>query len=260
MKPFSHTIVFGAGSSIAGHVLGEVKEYSDSLIHVYRELPVVSFEFENPEVKKTQFDFEVDVDDFDEFISSLGIDSKDSLLILNFVGKFGVVETIDSISPECILKTMEQNLLPFLLLIKLLKRAGSGSLMIGFSGAGIGGSNLERTSLGYLGGKGAMGFICEAISGELQKQSKSISLIAPGPFPSRMQEIVAQTTFPEFEENRKKSSQVMQSEVSPEKLNRLIKWIIGNPKIANGRILSALHDDPSSIVASIDYGFLRRVY
>jgi NADP-dependent 3-hydroxy acid dehydrogenase YdfG len=260
MEAFSHTLVFGAGSSIASHVLGEIKEYSESLIHVYRELQNVSFECEHPEVQKTQFDFDDTLEDFDEFISNLGIESTDSLLILNFIGKFGVVETIDSISPESILKTMEQNLLPFLKLVKLLKGAGRGSLMIGFSGAGIGGSNLERTSLGYLGGKGAMGFICEAISGELQKQAKSISLIAPGPFPSRMQEIVAQSTFPEFGENRKKSSQVMQSVVSPEKLNRLIKWIIKNPKIANGRILSALHDDPASVVASMDYGFLRRVY
>ena len=260
METFSHTLVFGAGSSIASHLLGEIKEYSKSLIYVYRELPNITFESKHPQERQTQFDFEDNLEDFDEFISNLGIQSTDSLLIFNFIGRFGAVEPIDNISPESILKTMEQNLLPFLKLVKLLKRAGRGSLMIGFSGAGIGGSNLERTSLGYLGGKGAMGFICEVISDELQKQAKSISLIAPGPFPSQMQEIVAQSRLPEFEENRKKSSEIMQSVVNPEKLNRLIKWIIQNPKIANGRILSALHDDPASIVDSMDHGLLRRVY
>jgi hypothetical protein len=132
--------------------------------------------------------------------------------------------------------------------------------MISFSGGGIGGPNLERASLGYLAGKGAMGFISEAISGELKKQFKSLALIAPGPYPSPMQEVVANSTFHEFEESREKSKKVIQGEVDPKKLLDLIDWVIQNPAGANGRILSALHDDPISISEISDFGFLRRVY
>ena len=260
MKNFDHVLVFGAGSSIARHVIPELRKYSKSLILIYRKNPTMPLEMDDFDDLVCEFNFDDNLQIFDSFLSKLEIKSSDTLLILNFIGQFGEVESMDVISPDLILRTMEANLFPFLNLIKLLKNAASESVMIGFSGGGIGGPNLDRTSLGYLGGKGAMAFICEAISDELYKQSKSVSLVAPGPFPSQMQAIVAQSTFPEFENNRKKSNQVMRSDVNPDKLICLIKWIIENPKIANGRILSALHDNPASIRDSTDHGFLRRVY
>lgn len=260
MKNFDHVLVFGAGSSIARHVMPELKKYSKSLIFIYRKNPIIPLEMDDFDNLICEFNFDDDLQSFDSFLSNLNIKSSDTLLILNFIGQFGEVESMNTISPESILKTMEKNLRPFLTLVKLLKDVASDSVMIGFSGAGIGGSNLERASLGYLAGKGAMGFICESVSGELHKQNKSLSLIAPGPFPSRMQEIVAKSTFPEFEESQKKSSLVMQSLVNPNKLNYLIGWIIKNPEIANGRILSALHDDTSLITSTSNHGFLRRVY
>ena len=260
MKNFDHLLIFGAGSSIASHVIPELTEFSKSISLVYRKMPTVlggETDFDN---RVCEFNFDDTSQNFDLLLSDLKIKSTNTLLILNFIGQFGEVESMDVISPDLILRTMEANLFPFLNLIKLLKNAASESVMIGFSGGGIGGPNLDRTSLGYLGGKGAMAFICEAISNELHKQSKSVSLVAPGPFPSQMQAIVAQSTFPEFEDNRKKSSQVMRSAVNPDKLICLIKWIIENPQIANGRILSALHDNPALIRDSTDHGFLRRVF
>jgi NADP-dependent 3-hydroxy acid dehydrogenase YdfG len=260
MKTFDHVIVFGAGSSIAKYVTPGLEKYSKSLISVYRKIPTHPTVNENFDHRICEFDLNDDLQSFDLFMSELGIKSHETVLILNFVGLFGELESTEVISPELILETMNANLLPFLKIVKLLKSVEGDSAMIGFSGGGIGGPNLERASLGYLAGKGAMGFISEAISGELKKQFKSLALIAPGPYPSPMQEVVANSTFHEFEESREKSKKVIQGEVDPKKLLNLIDWVIQNPAGANGRILSALHDDPISISEISDFGFLRRVY
>jgi hypothetical protein len=253
-------LIFGAGSSIASYVIPELKKYSKSQILVYRKVPTSFMDIANFEHQKCEFNFGDELQSFDLFLSRLGIMSTDTLLILNFIGQFGQVESLDVISPELILKTMEDNLLPFLKLLKLLKSAGNESMMIGFSGGGIGGPKLERASLGYLAGKGAIGFISEAVSHELSKQSKSIALIAPGPYPSPMQEAVARSTFYEFEESRRKSKEIIQGEVDSKRLINLINWVIQNPVSANGRILSALYDEPTLIDNLGDFGFLRRVY
>lgn len=259
MKNFDRVLVFGAGSSIASHVIPELKKYSKSLISIYRKKSSVPLEIGDFDNLVCEFNFDDDLQSFDSFLSKLEIKSSDTLLILNFIGQFGEVESMDTIFPESILRTMEKNLLPFLELVKLLKEVANESVMIGFSGGGIGGPNLERASLGYLAGKGAMGFITEAVSRELKMHFKSLALIAPGPYPSPMQEAVVRSTFPEYEESRRKSREVIQSKVDSKGLIALIDWIIQNPAKANGRVLSALHDNPTSIDRVADFGFLRRV-
>jgi hypothetical protein len=260
MKTFDHVLVFGAGSSIASYVIPELKKYSSSHIFVYRKVAKGPAGIENSEHRVCEFNFDDKSRSFDLFLSELGIISTDTLLILNFIGQFGEVESTDVISPELILKTMEGNLFPFLKLVKLLKSVGNHSVMIGFSGAGVGGPKLERASLGYLAAKGAMGFISESVSHELRKQSKSLALIAPGPYPSPMQEAVARSTFHEFEESRRRSKEILRGKVDSKNLIDLIDWVIQNPGSASGRILSALHDKPALIDELGNFGFLRRVF
>lgn len=259
MKTFDHVLVFGAGSSIARYVFPEIKNYSKSQVHIYRKVPKDLVKIDNSATLVSEFNFNHELRSLDLFLSKLGINSPNKLLILNFIGYFGHVERINEITSDLILETMKANLLPFLELVKLLKSAANESVMIGFSGGGIGGPNLERASLGYLGSKGAMGFISEVVSNELQIQGKALTLIAPGPFPSPMQEIIACSTFPEYEQQRRKAELMFKGKTESKRLIDLLKWIIENPSKANGKILSAIHDDLDSIDKIKSFGLLRRI-
>jgi NAD(P)-dependent dehydrogenase (short-subunit alcohol dehydrogenase family) len=201
----------------------------------------------------------VDID-WQTFQRANGINPSDRVLIINFIGEFGIIENMESMKPKNVLKTIENNILPFLNLLHLLRMSGKNSMMISFSGAGLGGSNLENASLGYLASKGSMALISEALTMDYASKQKFLCLVAPGPFPSRMQETVATNEFPEFESNRSKARSVSYNEGNLVKLLRMVEWLSQNPEQASGRIWSALHDELPPSGMSEQYGRLRRIF
>jgi NADP-dependent 3-hydroxy acid dehydrogenase YdfG len=257
---YDRILIFGASSSIANYIVPKLNFAPKPIDLVYRNLDSVKSNAWGAHFKINVFDLGGEGCDIDLLISALRLEQNDRLLIINFIGAFGKVQSLNTINPRDVLDTIEANLLPFLNLIKLLQHSSPNSILISFSGGGIGGPNLERTSLGYLSSKGAMGFISEAISSDLALASKSACLIAPGPYPSRMQQAVANNLFPEFEASRRKAESVQYDELSAQKLLNMIEWIIQNPMLANGRIWSALYDDPLKPKQLPEFGHLRRVY
>lgn len=182
-----------------------------------------------------------------------------SVLMLNFMGTFGKVRNIQTLVIEDTLSTISANMMPFLLAAKIAVSLPRSSSVISFSGAGVGGDNLDDSSLGYLAAKSSMGLLTEVIDQQLSLHGNRFGLVSPGAFPSRMQEAVAEDSTGSIPESRKfRAQEVMKSNPSTEKLSRLIHFLAANPNQLGGRTWSANFDDLS--IQDGNFGKLRRVY
>jgi short-subunit dehydrogenase len=188
------------------------------------------------------------------------LDKKDRLLIINFIGNFGSISALSGLDTLKFSEEIQSNLIPFASLGKLLHSAGSGSLFLTFSGAGIGGDNLDLASYSYLASKAAMMFLVEAFDNELRNTGKRVGAIAPGAFPSRMQEKVASSSmFANLTIDRiSQARKILESPVDPLRLIALLKYLVAHPNAAGGRIWSANFDDPFIPPDDSQFGKLRR--
>jgi NAD(P)-dependent dehydrogenase (short-subunit alcohol dehydrogenase family) len=183
----------------------------------------------------------------------------ESLLVLNFMGDFGQIESIKELDIGGTLQTNSKNLLPFFLIAKLSNLLPANTKVISFSGAGVGGDNQDDSSFGYLAAKSSMVFLTESIDKQLSKYGVRFGLVAPGAFPSRMQEAVATYDSKSLPVDRvSRARQVMTSSPSAVKLAKMIHFLSENPELLGGRTWSANFDDHSAIQGN--FGKMRRVY
>ncbi len=184
----------------------------------------------------------------------------EKVLVLNFAGIFGTPSLLKDLNVDSVLKTINENLNQFLSVVKIFYSLPSGSLLVGFSGSGVGGDNMDVTSLGYLLSKISLAGVVEVLDRELKNENKRVSLIAPGPFPSVMQETVSNAPAGSVSNAARKNAQEVRTEGDKiRKLAQAIKWVSSNPHQAGGRIWSAQRDDFSQDFEGKNFGFLRRV-
>jgi NAD(P)-dependent dehydrogenase (short-subunit alcohol dehydrogenase family) len=183
----------------------------------------------------------------------------DSVLVLNFMGFFGQIRKIEELDILEALVTNSVNLFPFLLVAKIAKFLPANSSIISFSGAGVGGDNLDDSSFGYLAAKASMAVLAESIDLQLSQHGIRFGLVAPGAFPSKMQEVVAEKGSTRVPDSRvARAKQVMSSNPSIEKLSRAVCFLNDNPDLLGGRIWSANFDELTH--QSKNFGKLRRIY
>ena len=183
-------------------------------------------------------------------------------VIINFMGTFGTVSTLQNLSIETAFSTMKQNLVPFFVFSKLACSLLPGSAYISFSGAGVGGENLDASSYGYASSKGSAAILIDAINKELNIFGNSAFLIAPGPFPSKMQRAVLSDSqaLLGHSEIVERAREVLQITPNVSNLVTLFDCLIDNLDLAGGKVFSANWDHASQILANPDLGKIRRIF
>lgn len=257
---YTKVLITGSNSYIASKVLpelnfGEISVYlaarseiaDKSLLPYQGGTPIKLINYEDEKV-------------IDQLTEKIHLDNSDCLLILNFIGNFGTLSCISEIRADLFVDEVKSNLIPLITLSKLIGKSGPGSLMLTFSGAGIGGENLDMSSPSYLAAKAAMAFLVEAFDNELKSGNRRIGAISPGAFASKMQNVVAnakpsRSISPERIQSAKR---IMKQDSNPSKLTSLVKFLIESPEMAGGRIWSANYDDIHMKEISDGFGKLRR--
>lgn len=191
----------------------------------------------------------------------LKLNPADKLLIINFIGNFGTIDSLDNLNLENFGSEVNENLIPFMILTKLITSCDTG-LLLTFAGAGVGGDNLEVASLSYLASKASIVLLVEGIDNLLRGSGTRVSAISPGPFPSRMQKVVAesQNTLSVSEERKGQALATLHSNVDPSKLISMLNFLIANPDVAGGRVWSANFDSLISELEKENFGKMRRTF
>jgi len=182
-------------------------------------------------------------------------------ILLNFTGVLGDLSDINQIDIEKTLSVVNKNLVPFLILTKFAMLLENNSAYVGFSGAGVGGQNLDLSSIGYAASKGSIGVLIEAIDLKLRESQKFAFLIAPGAFPSKMQKAILDNPRQRTEKTKayEQASDTFAHEPSVAKLVSLMDYLLENLELAGGKIFSVKWDDPNNISNDKDFGRIRRV-
>jgi len=257
MKNIKSLVVFGSTSSIAKALIPNLNIDPSLIFSFDRAGTLQNVNTFIPEVNQNRFDWV----NFNEIESNLvpKLNFTDPVLVLNFMGYFGSIQTIDELDIEDTLLTNQMNLFPFFLIAKLAKYLPPNSRIISFSGAGVGGENLDDSSFGYLSAKASMSILNEAIDQQLAKRDIRFGLISPGAFPSRMQEVVSQESSNKIPELRvARAKEVMTSAPSTERLAKLILFLADNADLLGGRTWSANYDELTA--QGGNFGKLRRIY
>ncbi len=193
-------------------------------------------------------------------IKNLALSILDNVLIINFAGVFGAPSNLNDIEINHIVDVYNQNIVQFLSCVKLFSNLPVDSFLIGFSGGGVGGDNLDTSSLGYLLAKLSLAGLVEVYDKNLKEKGKRMALIAPGAFPSSMQTAVAQAPKGIVSEIVRKNS--VDLKVDESKIMRLanaIKWVAAHPDQSGSKIWSAQRDDFLNLPLSKSFGLMRRL-
>jgi NAD(P)-dependent dehydrogenase (short-subunit alcohol dehydrogenase family) len=252
-------IVFGSTSSIAKALLPDLKFEPNQIFSFDR---VNSNQNANQYIPKAN-QYHLDWADLEEIEKSISVKLNfipaEPVLVLNFMGFYGSIQRIDELDIEDVLLTNSMNLFPFFLIAKIARSFPVGTRIISFSGAGVGGENLDDSSLGYLAAKSSMAILTEAIDQQLSRHGVRFGLISPGAFPSRMHEVVSQESSNKIPESRvARAKEVMMGVPSTERLGKLVIFLADNPQLLGGRTWSANFDDLTD--QGGNFGKLRRIY
>jgi NAD(P)-dependent dehydrogenase (short-subunit alcohol dehydrogenase family) len=252
-------VVFGSTSSLARAVLPELDVEPNKIFSFDRVSTNQEINKHIPEANQNRLDWN-NLSEIESSVSSrLNQDFSEPVLVLNFMGSFGTIRNVDELDIKDALLTNASNLFPFFLAAKVSKKFPSNSTIMSFSGAGVGGDNLDDSSLGYLAAKASMAILTEAIDQQLRKRGVRFGLISPGAFPSRMQEIVSKECSDRIPEKRvSRAREVMMSTPSTGKLVNLIRFLADNPQQLGGRTWSANFDDLSDQFGN--FGKMRRIF
>jgi hypothetical protein len=195
-----------------------------------------------------------------KILNSLAPTGAESILMINFAGIFGAPVDIKNFEIDSVIDTLNKNIIQFLSSIKLFSQLPAPSFFIGFSGGGVGGDNMESSSLGYLLSKISITALIEVYDKNLKKENKRLSLIAPGAFPSNMQMVVANAPIGSVSEATRKQSLELQVDMEKIiKLSNAIDWAASNPNQSGGKTLSAQRDDLLNTPLDEKFGLLRRL-
>jgi NAD(P)-dependent dehydrogenase (short-subunit alcohol dehydrogenase family) len=256
---YKQILILGASSGIASFVLPEFDYEDIATVITYRtnSLPNLPHRIQNLEYLEEEFS-----EYSPQLIERLLVkfDTGHPILVISFIGVFGTVASYEEFEIEDVISTASKNLRFQLILQKLSLHLPSGSLVISFSGAGIGGRTHEDASLGYLAGKAAISILNELADTKSKIRNVRTALIAPGPFPTRMQSAVFNAKSGAIsEERRMRARDDSDTSGRVQKVCKMIEWLSMNQDLAGGRIWSAQHDE-LSIPSENEFGKIRRIY
>ena len=257
---FDHIIVVGANSGIARIVIPELQLISTYVDLVYRTPEsdhfLIDGAFKN--IKKENIRVHIGIENLK--ITNL---KHKKILIINFAGVFGLYEEFFQVEPLKVLEVINQNLESYLIAAKFILSAGKDSTLIGFSGAGVGGDSIELGNLGYLMSKSAICLMFESLAKSYRNDGRHFILIAPGAFPTKMQEAPLLSTSKHISENRRElAANVLSNRDKHAGLAGFIQTLATDPATFSGKIVSFVHDNLSQIKMSKNenFGKLRRIY
>lgn len=258
---YTKILIAGASSFIASHCLPGLNLDNSEIFLVSRGSYDAHYQFEGSQVKSLHIKNFDDDDVLETLVNFLKLSSNDKLLIINFIGSFGSIESLDELSLEKFRSDVDENLIPFMILSKLIARCRKG-LFLSFAGAGVGGDNLEVASLSYLASKASIVVLVEGLDNLLRRNGIRVGAISPGAFPSRMQKVVAdsQNTANVSTQRRDQASMTLRATADPLKLISMLNFLIANPDVAGGRVWSANFDSLKTELDDKNFGKLRRVY
>lgn len=255
-------IVIGANSGIAHQVAFQWERSFAELVLVVRN----SAEFETKQWQKLSTKPALVVESGlssrkdEEALKEVFISSQQPTLVINFAGYFGEPSNWEDTDLEEILRVVSNNLSSFLVAAKSAKYLPEFSLLVGFSGAGIGGPNVDLASLGYTLSKSALAGVVEALDKELTDNNVHLCLVAPGAFPTKMQQAVAEAPTTQVNSKSKIQAQnTMSTTPDASRLISLFDFLLDSPSRAGGRIWSAGRDELESLASPDgEFGKIRR--
>jgi NAD(P)-dependent dehydrogenase (short-subunit alcohol dehydrogenase family) len=254
-------VVIGGTSYIANQVLPELNLRVGKTFFIVRDGSIGSVPntFSNSEVVLVKrFDSET----IESVKQHIALEADTKLLMLNFSGSLGNLFDSDISNVDEFHETFRVNLDPFMQSLKLFSAAGSESLYITFSGAGVGGNSLDDTSLGYLCAKGSIALLVEVLQKRFVSEGKVICSLAPGAFPSRMQQILLDPRLKDHVDKSRveAAEKLVANGTSADKLILALDFAINNSSKFGGRLISANFDDFQNQIFNDNFGKLRRVH
>jgi short-subunit dehydrogenase len=258
---YTKVLIAGANSHIASLCIPGLNLDNSEVFVVTRDQQSSTFKVAGKDAKNLVIKDYKSSEVLQTLKSFLDCNSEDRLLILNFIGNFGTIDTIEDLDLNNFVYQVNENLIPFLLLAKLITSCQKG-LLLSFAGAGVGGDNLETASPSYLASKASIAILVEGLDNQYSNRGIRFGAISPGAFPSKMQAMVAQSMNEKVvsPNRRKQALSTLESRVDPRKLIEMINFLIQNPESAGGRIWSANFDQPSADIENKNFGKLRRVF
>jgi len=256
---YDKILILGVNSSIASFVMPELGFDKDRVYGVSRRTQIKNLPWiENKHVFVSDYPF--DQKFIRKILKSLAPTATESILMINFAGIFGVPVDIRKFEIDSVIDTLDKNLIQFLSSIELFSQLPAQSFFIGFSGGGVGGDNMDTSSLGYLLSKISITALIEVYDKNLKEENKRLSLIAPGAFPSNMQMVVANAPIGSVSEATRKQSLELRIDMERIlKLSDTINWVASHPKQSGGKTWSAQRDDLSNLPLDEKIGLLRRL-
>ena len=258
---YTKILIAGANSYIASQCIPGLNPGNSDIFLVSRGLVNSNFVFERNQVKRLEIKDYKDVDVLKRLVDFLQLNSSDRLLIISFIGSFGSIESLSTLSLESFCLEVNENLIPFMVLSKLITICKEG-LFLSFSGAGVGGDNLELASPSYLASKASLAILIEGLDSQFKGKGIRFGAISPGAFPSKMQKFVAESLSEGIvtAERREQALKTLDTDVNPSNLIRMLNFLIQNPESAGGRVWSANFDQPTNDIKIKNFGKLRRVF
>lgn len=193
--------------------------------------------------------------------SLIDLQPTDNLLIINYIGSIGTISDLASLNLVNFGNEILENVNPILTLAKVLQQVPKNGMLVNFSGAGLGGDNLDVASISYLSSKAAMVVLVEALDGILSPLGGRVCGIAPGAFPSKMQQNVSSATLKDVSKIYiDRAKEVMSREPNYSRVISMLAFVIANPGEAGGRIWSANYDTPESKKSVKNFGKFRRIF
>jgi len=258
---YSKVLIVGAGSYIASQILDHLDFGESEIFIVSRSILSPELLINYGQVNRLIIENFADESSFDSVQSFLDLNPGEALLVINFIGVFGTITNIDDIEITNFYSELQQNLTPFLVLSKIIALCNEG-LFISFSGGGIGGDNLETASPSYLASKAALVIMIEGFDKAYGDRGARFTAVSPGAFPSRMQDLVANSDDDSVISSQRRSEaiRISNSRTDPGKLIALINYLIRNPDMAGGRVWSANFDELAGGKMVANFGKLRRIF
>jgi short-subunit dehydrogenase len=256
---YTKILIAGANSYIASQCIPGLNLGNSEIFLVARDTANLKHLLNQSQVKRLEIKDFKGGDVLTTLTTFLQLNSGDKLLIINFIGSFGTIGSVEDLDLENFGLEVNENLIPFMVLSKLLSRCQSG-LFLTFAGAGVGGDKLEVASLSYLASKASIVVLVEGLDNILRRNGVRVGAISPGAFPSRMQEVVAncQNASVVSAERKNQAVKTLQSTVDSGRLMHMLNFLIANPDAAGGRVWSANFDSPQTELGDKNFGKLRR--
>jgi NAD(P)-dependent dehydrogenase (short-subunit alcohol dehydrogenase family) len=226
-------IVLGGNSGIFKFLAPELAKHFDKIFIGTRSEPVIEI--------NGAVNFKLDFTN--DSLGTVFSEINKPILVLNFLGYFGKLKNFFEYLPSEIMENLELNLVPFFVIHQSARCLPSNSLIINFSGSGVGGENLEISNFAYASSKILTSNLIESLDKMLMTYNVKTCAISPGPFPTNMQlEILKHKSLETDPALILKTEKIFENKVDVSELINLILFLNANRQVASGRVWSAKWD------------------